>query len=43
MEKDIGRHDSIKSLKVAIGHTLAAAGALEIVMTIFLNTGPFHQ
>lgn len=34
IEKEIGRHVSVTSLKGAIGHTLAAAGAVETVMTI---------
>lgn len=34
IEKEIGRHAPVSSLKGAIGHTLAAAGAVETVLTI---------
>lgn len=34
IEKEIGRHAPVTSLKGAIGHTLAAAGAVETVLTI---------
>ncbi|HAT1685208.1 TPA: beta-ketoacyl-[acyl-carrier-protein] synthase family protein [Klebsiella oxytoca] len=34
IEKEIGRHASVTSLKGTIGHTLAAAGAVETVLTI---------
>ncbi|MCG7388447.1 MULTISPECIES: beta-ketoacyl-[acyl-carrier-protein] synthase family protein [Pantoea] len=34
IEKEIGQHAFVTSLKGAIGHTLAAAGAVETVLTI---------
>ncbi|MEG2263066.1 MAG: beta-ketoacyl-[acyl-carrier-protein] synthase family protein [Acinetobacter sp.] len=34
IEKEIGRHAAVTSLKGSIGHTLAASGAVETVLTI---------